>query len=348
MVVDVDHQIWQEYENIGWPARYLWTGDQFLFDFHYGEGAYAETELAIQELLGVERDTVAPIRPEDEPGAVLVPQSQDMPGPYSGPYEAGGVWGVFSGSGVATVNGVAIEIRHPGAYELIVHTHHTEGVLELDVSDELCVLAVCFTPGLAGPGVSLAGYAHRSRRSARRLGWSREGDPDRQPPAGPRLSVDLGVVRLGDRAHDREPEAVLPQLAAPVRAGPSRRNGSNIVSISSGAIICPLLSTTSSARSPCWRVLISTWPPSTLCRTALSTRFEMRRSIRAASPSVMAASRRESRVIWCLVQLRDVVVRTIVCMASAPMIGSARDARARAHCWRASAAPRSAAPGRGR
>ncbi len=27
VVVDVDHQIWQEYENVGWPARYLWTGD---------------------------------------------------------------------------------------------------------------------------------------------------------------------------------------------------------------------------------------------------------------------------------------------------------------------------------
>ena len=98
VVVDVDHQVWQEYENVGWPARYLWTGDQFLFDYHYGEGAYAETELAIQELLGVARDPVAPIRPEDEPGAVLAPQSQDVPGAYSGPYEAGGVWACSPGA----------------------------------------------------------------------------------------------------------------------------------------------------------------------------------------------------------------------------------------------------------
>jgi len=160
VVVDVDHQIWQEYENVGWPARYLWTGDQFLFDYHYGEGAYAETELAIQELLGVERDTVAPIRPEDEPGAVLVPQSQDVPGPYSGPYEAGGVWGVFNGGGVATVNGVGIEIPYAGAHELIAHDRHTHGVLELGLSDGLWCLAVCFTPGLADPdlaGTDLAG-----------------------------------------------------------------------------------------------------------------------------------------------------------------------------------------------
>ena len=154
VVVDVDHQIWQEYENLGWPARSLWNADGFLFDYHYGEGGYAETELAIQELLGTAGGTIAPIRPEDAPDAVLVPQSDDVPGPYSGPYEAGGVWAVFDGRGVATVNGTEVPIPHAGAYELIVHERHTEGVLELEVSDELTVLAVCFTPGLTGPAAS--------------------------------------------------------------------------------------------------------------------------------------------------------------------------------------------------
>ena len=70
-----------------------------LFDFHYGEGGYEETERAIQELLGVERRAViAPRRPEDVPGALLVPQSEDVEGPYSGPYEAGGVWAVLDGA----------------------------------------------------------------------------------------------------------------------------------------------------------------------------------------------------------------------------------------------------------
>ena len=150
VVVDVEHAIWQEYENLGWPARYLFTGEQRLFEFHFGEGSYAETELAIQELLGVEREPVAPVRPEDAPGAVLVPQSEDVSGPYSGPYAAGGVWGVFSGSGSVMVNGVAVEIDHPGAYELITHERHTEGVLDLSVSAGVRCLAVCFTPGLAG------------------------------------------------------------------------------------------------------------------------------------------------------------------------------------------------------
>jgi hypothetical protein len=154
VVVDVGHQIWQEYENLGWPARYLWNPDGFLFEFHYGEGGYADTELAVQELLGIEQDTLPPLRPEDAPGAVLVPQSDDVSGPYSGPYEAAGVWAVFQGSGTATVNGTELAVTESGAVELIHHEHHTEGVLELSVSDELSVLAVCFTPGLAGPGES--------------------------------------------------------------------------------------------------------------------------------------------------------------------------------------------------
>jgi hypothetical protein len=149
VVVDVEHEIWQEYENLGWPARYLWNTEHNLFEYHFGEGAYAETELAIQELLGVQRDTVPLVHPEDAPDARLAPQSEDVPGLYSGPYEAGGVWGVFKGAGFASVNGIRIEIPEPGAYELITHERHTEGVLELAVSDELCCLAVCFTPGLA-------------------------------------------------------------------------------------------------------------------------------------------------------------------------------------------------------
>ena len=75
------------------------TSEGRLFDYHYGEGAYDETERAIQELLGVERPVLAPLRPEDEPGAVLTPQTEDVPGPYSGPYEAGGVWAVLDGEG---------------------------------------------------------------------------------------------------------------------------------------------------------------------------------------------------------------------------------------------------------
>ena len=69
VVVDVELEIWSLYGNLGWPARYLFNQRGTLFEYHYGEGAYDETERAIQELLGVELPLVEPIRPEDAPGA---------------------------------------------------------------------------------------------------------------------------------------------------------------------------------------------------------------------------------------------------------------------------------------
>jgi thiol-disulfide isomerase/thioredoxin len=149
VVVDVECAIWREYGNLGWPARYLFNQQGRLFDYHYGEGAYDETERVIQGLLGVERPILAPRRPEDAPGAVLAPQSEDVPGPYSGPYEAGGVWAVLDGEGAATANGTALRVDHPGCYELISHPRSTSGELDLELSPGVVCHAVCFTPGLA-------------------------------------------------------------------------------------------------------------------------------------------------------------------------------------------------------
>ncbi|MGH2912598.1 MAG: redoxin domain-containing protein, partial [Solirubrobacteraceae bacterium] len=86
VLIDSDFEVWQEYENKGWPARYLFDGRARLFDYHYGEGAYEETELAIQELLGVEREPLTPLRPEDASGAKLAMQTPDHEGAWSGPY----------------------------------------------------------------------------------------------------------------------------------------------------------------------------------------------------------------------------------------------------------------------
>jgi thiol-disulfide isomerase/thioredoxin len=149
IVVDAEFEIWREYGNLGWPARYLFNQHGTLFDYHYGEGGYDETELAIQELIGVERPVLEPLRPEDAPGAALAPQSEDVEGPYSGPYEAGGVWGVFDGAGEVVVSGERLAVDHPGCYRLIAHDRSTAGVLELDVGDGVQCVAVCFTPGLA-------------------------------------------------------------------------------------------------------------------------------------------------------------------------------------------------------
>lgn len=58
VLLDPDLEMWREYENPGWPARYLFDGNGMLFDYHFGEGAYRETELAIEELLGISRSRV--------------------------------------------------------------------------------------------------------------------------------------------------------------------------------------------------------------------------------------------------------------------------------------------------
>ena len=149
VVVDLEHEIWRAYGNLGWPARYLFEPEMVLAHYHYGEGGYEETELAIQELCGVTRAPLEPLRPEDVPGVRLTPQSEDVEGPYSGPYEAGGVWAVLDGRGTATVNGQPLTVDHPGSYELIRHDRSTRGELSLELSAGVRCHAVCFTPGLA-------------------------------------------------------------------------------------------------------------------------------------------------------------------------------------------------------
>jgi hypothetical protein len=149
VLIDSDLEVWRDYENEGWPVRYLFDGRARLFEYHYGEGGYEQTELAIQELLGVTRETLAPVRIEDAPSADLLPQTQDQAGLYSGPYEAGGVWVVLEGHGVVTVDGRPLEISQAGAYPLIEHDRHTEGVIDLQLDGDLRCLATCFTPGVA-------------------------------------------------------------------------------------------------------------------------------------------------------------------------------------------------------
>ncbi len=153
VLIDSELELWQEYENVGWPARYLFDGRARLFEFHYGEGAYEETERAIGELLGSQREPLPALRPEDAAGAALAPQSEDREGAYEGPYEAGGVWAVLSGRGTLDFEageGVKgrVEVDHPGAYALAEHARHTTGELRLSASDGVSVHATCFTPGL--------------------------------------------------------------------------------------------------------------------------------------------------------------------------------------------------------
>jgi len=148
VVIDAQLELWDLYGNVGWPARYLWDQRGALFSMHYGEGAYEETERELQELLGVEREVVPPVRPEDAAGVLLPAQTEDQPGPYSGPYEAGGVWAVLEGDGEVIANGRTVTVTEPGCFELVSHPHHTAAVLELEIGDGVTCHATCFTPAL--------------------------------------------------------------------------------------------------------------------------------------------------------------------------------------------------------
>jgi hypothetical protein len=88
------------------------------------------------------------VRPEDEPEALLAAQTEDQPGAYSGPYEAGAVWAVVGGRGELRVDGRTVAVEHPGCHELIDHGRHTEAVLELEPGPGVEVYATCFTPGV--------------------------------------------------------------------------------------------------------------------------------------------------------------------------------------------------------
>jgi hypothetical protein len=147
--LDTELEVWSLYDNEGWPARYLFDGRGILVHYHYGEGAYPETELAVQELLGVSRVPVEPVRPEDDADALIVVPTPDQPGAYSGPYEAGGVWAVLSGSGAVRLNGHELDITYTGCHALVEHERHTAGTLDLDIGAGVTCHATCFTPGVA-------------------------------------------------------------------------------------------------------------------------------------------------------------------------------------------------------
>lgn len=144
VLLDPELVVWRLYGNKGWPGRYLFDRTGRLAYLHYGEGEYRETELAIQEHVGVARDPVRPLRPEDEPGARLAPQTADIALPadrarlelvrdwtdgedwieaadagaaVSFGYRAGGAFAVLSGAGAEPglhETGGTIEADSPG------------------------------------------------------------------------------------------------------------------------------------------------------------------------------------------------------------------------------------------
>lgn len=56
IALDNDYVTWRNFHNRFWPAKYLFDKDGQLRYTHFGEGKYEETELAIQQLLGIETE----------------------------------------------------------------------------------------------------------------------------------------------------------------------------------------------------------------------------------------------------------------------------------------------------
>jgi hypothetical protein len=84
VLLDPGFEAWREYDNPGWPTRYLFDVEGVLRWVHFGEGAYADTERAIQEVVSeIDPSTPAPapatpVRPEDAEGVLLAPQTADV------------------------------------------------------------------------------------------------------------------------------------------------------------------------------------------------------------------------------------------------------------------------------
>ena len=69
VAIDNDFRTWREYDQRYWPAHYLIDRTGRVRQVHYGEGAYAETEALIRQLLGEGAGG-----PQGSPGTPLMPE----------------------------------------------------------------------------------------------------------------------------------------------------------------------------------------------------------------------------------------------------------------------------------
>jgi hypothetical protein len=174
VAIDSERELWQSYGLEGWPSLFLWSMGGALSWFHFGEGEYLATELAIQ---GELRETDAlrslpellpPLRPEDAPAArVMAPSAEVFPGgDWEHPwmpdeeaeelaveYEAGGVWVTVEGAGtllVGTDGGEPrpFEIAGPGVYLLAEHERHGTHTVSIRPETGMRIWSVSFDPGL--------------------------------------------------------------------------------------------------------------------------------------------------------------------------------------------------------
>ena len=198
--IDSDGLVWTLYDNEGWPSRYLFNQASRLHDFHFGEGGYEETERAIQELLGIEREPARPAAPRGRPrGADRRPDARTSPGRGAGPTSPGRSGRSSTGAARCASTGGTIAVEHPGAYELRRATRSAR---------RACSTSRSATASSASPCASRPGWRRPARRRSpltAARGARRDTSSSRRTCARRAVAVDL------DRA------------ARPVRAAAARR-----------------------------------------------------------------------------------------------------------------------------
>lgn len=174
VAIDADHALWQAYGCEGWPSLFLWTTGGALSWFHFGEGEYLNTELAIQEELR-ELDALrslpepmGSLRPSDTPQARVMPPTPEIfpGGSWDQPwvasagqaeleidYAAAMAAATVEGSGElrATIDGretYSIEIDGSGLHVLAEHDRHERHHLTLATEGDLRVWSISFAAGL--------------------------------------------------------------------------------------------------------------------------------------------------------------------------------------------------------
>jgi hypothetical protein len=170
VAIDAERELWLAYGCEGWPSLFLWTTGGALSWFHFGEGEYLGTEMAIQEELR-ELDALRSLpepmdalRPSDSPGAKVMPPTPELfPGgswehPWAGgeleiDYEAGGAYATLDGTGTLTVtiddaDTHQLEIDSPRLYTLSEHPRHEAHHLTLEPSPDIRIWSASFAAGV--------------------------------------------------------------------------------------------------------------------------------------------------------------------------------------------------------
>jgi hypothetical protein len=174
VAIDAERELWLSYGCEGWPSLFLWSLGGALRWFHFGEGEYEGTELAIQEELR-ELDALRelpgpmePLRATDGPGArVMAPSAELFPGGswqrawVAGEdgdelvveYEGGGSFATVEGNGALEVildgeASGAVAVDGPGLYRLAEHPRHERHTVAVRPAPGQRIWSVSFAAGV--------------------------------------------------------------------------------------------------------------------------------------------------------------------------------------------------------